>query len=627
MSMPTNKEINVPYKTNTVEKYPYIVYAEIENKLKFLEGSIDELESSLPSTAFTDTNTVKKYIDDAITNVDTKIAQRAICFDTVADMAAATDLAADMICHTNGFHTSGDGGAAFYEIKSTGTANAMDIIACQDSLLAHLVVTEPFVTPEQFGAYGDGTHDDSTVFAKIYEYGNIELASNKTYLINNADFSLDHNIIINGNGAKLMCNSNIVALLNLSPTVDGLNIVIKNIIFDCRELAATGFYMRHLADGADINYMTTLEISDCSFLNMKNYVNNKGTAGIEIYTGTKNITISNCYFDNAIKGVKNDNTIACRFITIANTLNSIIDHCYFNSMDNATDTKLDVDCIGIISHSRKSKYNKATVTNCTFKDTITRCIKISGCSSFINNNTFDLTATSLAYVIDNQGYDMFCNSNTFLLTDTTNTGSGSVRLIALSSDNQTVKDNFFNCSNSGITEEYFSITKRENSNFDITIENNKFVTGNVPRFIRSSIDNTVSGALKIFNNISDVNLYTFFNNWTSLENISIDIQDNISNHTNKTGTCVQAGSSATTLLKSIYLKNNNINEWVNFASLDFAALNNCRFESVNTTASNAPSGMPATIYGSVIEVTPSNTQNRVMYMLGSDFYIGMVNRS
>lgn len=69
MSMPTNKEINVPYKTNTVEKYPYIVYAEIENKLKFLEGSIDELESSLPSTAFTDTNTVKKYIDDEVSDV------------------------------------------------------------------------------------------------------------------------------------------------------------------------------------------------------------------------------------------------------------------------------------------------------------------------------------------------------------------------------------------------------------------------------------------------------------------------------------------------------------------------------------------------------------------------------
>lgn len=170
MSMPTNKEINVPYKTNTVEKYPYIVYAEIENKLKFLEGSIDELESSLPSTAFTDTNTVKKYIDDAITNVNTELAQRAICFDTVADMAAATDLATDMICHTNGFHTSGDGGAAWYEIKSTGTANAMDIIACQDSLLAHLIITEPFVTPEMFGAYGDGTHDDTSALQYVLKY-------------------------------------------------------------------------------------------------------------------------------------------------------------------------------------------------------------------------------------------------------------------------------------------------------------------------------------------------------------------------------------------------------------------------------------------------------------------------
>lgn len=140
---------------------------------------VDTLASFLPASDFDNDNTVKAYIDgvadllpssafDSVNTVRGALNGRVRAFETVADMAAATDLVADMICHTNGFYTSGDGGAAFYEIKSTGTANAMDIIACQDSLLAHLVITEPFVSPEQFGAYGDGTHDDTSAINYMF---------------------------------------------------------------------------------------------------------------------------------------------------------------------------------------------------------------------------------------------------------------------------------------------------------------------------------------------------------------------------------------------------------------------------------------------------------------------------
>ena len=198
MSMPTNKEINVPYKTNTVEKYPYIVYAEIENKLKFLEGSIDELESSLPSTAFTDTNTVKKYIDDAIANVDVELAQRAICFETVADMTAATDLAADMICHTNGFHTSGDGGAAWYSITNSGTANGMDVIACGE-LYANLIVNNK-INVECFGTHNDKNEDDYSIIQyAITNYPRF-VVLNGTYYISQS-LSIPSYGVVEGSGS------------------------------------------------------------------------------------------------------------------------------------------------------------------------------------------------------------------------------------------------------------------------------------------------------------------------------------------------------------------------------------------------------------------------------------------
>ena len=55
-------------------------------------------------------------------------------FATVADMQAATDLAAGMTCHTNGLDSAGDGGAAYYSIGTSGT------IACQNGLYATVVV-------------------------------------------------------------------------------------------------------------------------------------------------------------------------------------------------------------------------------------------------------------------------------------------------------------------------------------------------------------------------------------------------------------------------------------------------------------------------------------------------------
>ena len=104
-----------------------------------------------------------KYLDESgLTRFYDNIADRPVhTFDTVAEMQAATYLEDGMTCHTNGFHAAGDGGAAYYTVSMSGTANGMDVLALQDGLFATLVVTEPYVTPEQFGAYGDGTHDDS----------------------------------------------------------------------------------------------------------------------------------------------------------------------------------------------------------------------------------------------------------------------------------------------------------------------------------------------------------------------------------------------------------------------------------------------------------------------------------
>lgn len=80
----------------------------------------------------TGVGTLKGIISDAVADDYVRT------FDTVAEMQAATDLQAGMTCHTNGFHAAGDGGAAYYTIGTTGTANGCTVIAC-GSLLASRV--------------------------------------------------------------------------------------------------------------------------------------------------------------------------------------------------------------------------------------------------------------------------------------------------------------------------------------------------------------------------------------------------------------------------------------------------------------------------------------------------------
>jgi hypothetical protein len=78
--------------------------------------------------------------------------------DAIAD---ADNLAVGNLFETNGFHTSGDGGAARYLVSDTGTANGMDIVSIGSGKLAMLQISDGTGTPEQFG-YNRWNQDDLT---------------------------------------------------------------------------------------------------------------------------------------------------------------------------------------------------------------------------------------------------------------------------------------------------------------------------------------------------------------------------------------------------------------------------------------------------------------------------------
>lgn len=138
-------------KDTFTERNPYLVYS-------------DEFEDTKTDIMTTVGNMLE---DTAITL--SKEAVRA--FDTVAEMQACTSLMEGMICHTNGFHESGDGGAAFYIVSDTGTADNIDVFTLQNGLFAHFVNVDSSRTIlTSMFSRESGENDDSAKMQRVIDY-------------------------------------------------------------------------------------------------------------------------------------------------------------------------------------------------------------------------------------------------------------------------------------------------------------------------------------------------------------------------------------------------------------------------------------------------------------------------
>lgn len=154
-----------------------------------------------------DYNAQINLLENDIQGISEIVDDKSFAFDTVALMQACENLNPGNICHTNGFHASGDGGAAWYVISDSGTANSMDVIGIPSNespeLYASLVITGDSVTPEMFGAYGDGVHDDTASMTKCFSYLVISCKQNSTYLIS-SQVVTNGNKCVYGNSSKIL---------------------------------------------------------------------------------------------------------------------------------------------------------------------------------------------------------------------------------------------------------------------------------------------------------------------------------------------------------------------------------------------------------------------------------------
>lgn len=172
-----------------------------------------------------------------------------------------------------------------------------------------------FVTPEMFGAVGDGVTDDSDAFIRAIGEGNkiVELEK-KTYRIAQS-ISLQSNTSINGNGAtlKIDASDSVLTCLNV---LNCTNVNICNLKFASErtknESGPPGYTHRSQygsnVHGIGITNSSFINIRSCEFINTKSdfWLQNSG----DVSYSNSEITIDGWTSDNSsmpIYGNKSDN--------------------------------------------------------------------------------------------------------------------------------------------------------------------------------------------------------------------------------------------------------------------------------------------------------------------------------
>lgn len=97
-------------------------------------------------------------------------------FDNVQSMINDLSLVNNMNIKVKGYYAAGDGGESIYNINET------EGIKLENGLFAKLLIDE-VVTPEMFGAVGDGITDDSNAFQLAVNSGSRVFLAGKKYLL------------------------------------------------------------------------------------------------------------------------------------------------------------------------------------------------------------------------------------------------------------------------------------------------------------------------------------------------------------------------------------------------------------------------------------------------------------
>lgn len=176
--------------------------------------------------------------------LNVRLNKKPYYYNTVADMKADTGLKIGDMAITLGYYQINDGGGAEYNIITGNyTDDGGSYHKLNNNLFAELIIRKNTVDPKQFGAYGDGEHDDALALQKAINKAHV-LMNKGTYLLNST-VVIGANKIFDGNRCTLKPAEDIYALSILGNTFANVKteIQIKNVNIDCG-LHGNGIYMK-----------------------------------------------------------------------------------------------------------------------------------------------------------------------------------------------------------------------------------------------------------------------------------------------------------------------------------------------------------------------------------------------
>lgn len=162
---------------------------------KIQTKSINELVKSVSSnaSAIEKQKDVNEKQETKMENFEKALAQEKVyVFDNVYAMKNANNLKVGMYCITKGYYTLNDGGKSEYLIR-TKTDNDIDdggsIHELLNNLVAELIIEDGGVNVKQFGACGDGKHDDTNAIQKAIDWMDEVILKKKSIYIETLNFS------------------------------------------------------------------------------------------------------------------------------------------------------------------------------------------------------------------------------------------------------------------------------------------------------------------------------------------------------------------------------------------------------------------------------------------------------
>ena len=233
-------------------------------------------------------------------------------YSSVDDMKTDTSLTAGKIVKTEGYYNKNLGGGAYYDIVSTTSLSVDNAICIQldNGLYAELHVIDNTVSVNQFGAYGDGEHDDADAIqlALNSKYSNIVFES-VDYRIKSSLRIKNSNTFLIGNNAKIIYGNDFV----WSDNSCAIYIVDSN----TRYISNIGIYGITLYEDTIVsereNVMVRIEYAENVDFYNTNIIatnvkeNNRKVTNIDLKEYWKNINIIGCKLINLTDGIVGGN--------------------------------------------------------------------------------------------------------------------------------------------------------------------------------------------------------------------------------------------------------------------------------------------------------------------------------